>query len=149
MERTAAAPPPPMARGRYLLLVGGLVVAAVLAAVVGVLMTDTDQPDQVPQSEIVEHLVPKAGDEVVRQFELGIDLAPGYDGTLAVNGVEIPVEEQRRIPEQNQVFFTPGEGKSVERLLAGQNCVVATVWKTSEGPGTANDKTIPWCFEAT
>jgi hypothetical protein len=93
--------------------------------------------------------VPKPDDEVVRQLELGVDLAPGYDGTLAVNGVEIPVDEQRRVPEQNEVYFTPGEGKSVERLLAGRNCVVATVWKTSDGPGTANDKTIPWCFEAT
>ena len=148
MERTAASPPPPMARGRYLLLVGGLVVAAAIAAVVGVLMTDTDQPDQVPQSEIVEHLVPKAGDEVVRQFELGIDLAPGYDGTLAVNGVEIPVEEQRRIPEQNQVFFTPAEGKVVEQLQAGPNCATAVVWRSAVGPDTADDKSFTWCFEA-
>jgi hypothetical protein len=138
-----------MSPGRYRLLVGGLLAAAAIAAVVGFLVTDTDQPDKVPQSEIVEHFLPKPGDEVMRQFELGVDLAPGYDGTLAVNGVNIPVEEQRRIPEQNPVFFTPGEGKSVERLLAGQNCVVANVWKISDGPGTANDKTVPWCFEAT
>ena len=56
---------------------------------------------------------------MLRQAELGIDLAPGYDGTLAVNGVDIPVEDQRRVPEQNEVFFTPGEGKAVEQLLAG------------------------------
>ena len=74
---------------------------------------------------------------MLRQAELGIDLAPGYDGTLAVNGVEIPVEEQRRVPEQNQVFFTPGEGKVVERLLAGPNCATAIVWKAADGPGTA------------
>ena len=138
-----------MSQGRYRLVVGGLVALAAIAAVVGFLVTDVDKPDQVASSDIVERFVPKPDDEVVRQFELGVDLSPGYDGTLAVNGVEIPVEEQRRVPEQNEVYFTPGEGKSVERLLAGRNCVVATVWKTSDGPGTANDKTIPWCFEAT
>ena len=138
-----------MSQGRYRLVVGGLVALAAIAAVVGFLVTDVDKPDQIESADIVERFVPKPDDEVVRQLELGVDLAPGYDGTLAVNGVEIPVDEQRRVPEQNEVYFTPGEGKSVERLLAGRNCVVATVWKTSDGPGTANDKTIPWCFEAT
>ena len=86
---------------------------------------------------------------MLRQAELGIDLAPGYDGTLAVNGIDIPVEDQRRVPEQNQVFFTPSEGKAVEELRAGPNCASATVWKAAEGPGTANDRTFSWCFEAT
>jgi hypothetical protein len=138
-----------MSSGRYRLLVGGLFAAAVVALVVGIAVTDTDHPDDTPQSEIVEHLVPKANDEVLRQSELGIDLAPGYDGTLAVNGVDIPVEDQRRVPEQNQVFFTPGDGKAVEHLVAGPNCVTATVWKAADGPGTSNDRTFSWCFEAT
>jgi hypothetical protein len=138
-----------MSSGRYRLLVGGLFAAAVVALVVGIAVTDTDHPDDTPQSEIVEHLVPKANDEVLRQSELGIDLAPGYDGTLAVNGVDIPVQDQRRVPEQNQVFFTPGDGKAVEHLVAGPNCVTATVWKAADGPGTANDRTFSWCFEAT
>ena len=138
-----------MSSGRYRLLVGGLFAAAVVALVVGIAVTDTDHRDATPQSEIVEHLVPKANDEVLRQSELGIDLAPGYDGTLAVNGVDIPVEDQRRVPEQNQVFFTPGDGKAVEHLVAGPNCVTATVWKAADGPGTANDRTFSWCFEAT
>ena len=86
---------------------------------------------------------------MVRQAELGVDLAPGYDGTIAVNGVEIPVDEQRRVPEQNEVYFTPGEGKVVERLLAGPNCATAIVWKAADGRGTPNDQSFTWCFEAT
>jgi hypothetical protein len=138
-----------MSQRRYRLVVGGLVVAAAIACVVGFLATDADQPEQVSQSEIVERFVPKPNDEVVRQFELGVDLAPGYDGTLTVNGVAIPVEEQRRVPEQNEVYYTPGDGKAVERLNAGPNCVAATVWKSADGPGTPNDQTFTWCFEAT
>jgi hypothetical protein len=145
----APTPPPPMSAGRYRVLVAGLLVAAALALAIGIAVTDTSHPDDKTQSDIVEHFIPNPNDEVLRQSELGIDLAPGYDGTLMVNGVDIPVEDQRRVPEQNQVFFTPGEGKAVEELHAGVNCVTATVWKAADGPGTANDRTYPWCFEAT
>jgi hypothetical protein len=138
-----------MSQGRYRIVLAVLVVAAAAALVVGVAVTDTDESDDSTQSEIVERFVPRPNDEVLRQAELGIDLAPGFDGTLAVNGVDIPVEDQRRVPEQNEVFFTPGEGKAVERLLAGPNCATATVWQAADGPGTANDRTFTWCFEAT
>ena len=148
MPQTLPAPSP-LSSGRYRLLVGGLLAAAVIVLAVGIAVVDTGGPDQATQSEIVERLIPKANDEVLRQAELGIDLAPGYDGTLAVNGVDIPVEDQRRVPEQNEVFFTPAEGKAVEQLHAGPNCVTATVWRAAEGPGTANDRTFSWCFNAT
>jgi len=141
--------PSPMSKGRYRALLAALLIGAVVALGIGIAVTDTTDPDDAAQSEIVEHFVPNANDEVLRQAELGIDLAPGYDGTLAVNGVAIPVEDQRRVPEQNQVFFTPAEGKAVEQLLAGPNCVIATVWRAADGPGTANDRTFRWCFEAT
>jgi hypothetical protein len=138
-----------MSSGRYRLLVAGLVGAAVIALAIGIAATDLNKPDDTPQSEVVERFIPKPDDEVLRQAELGIDLAVGYEGTLAVNGVDIPAEEQRRVPEQNQVFFTPAEGKAVERLEAGRNCVTATAWKSSEGANTPNKRTFTWCFEAT
>jgi hypothetical protein len=141
--------PSPMSQGRYRLLLGVLLGAAVVAAVLGVMVTDTDERDAVAPSDVVERFVPKQNDEVVRQAELGVDLAPGYDGTIAVNGVEIPVDQQRRVPQQNEVYFTPGEGKVVERLLAGPNCATAIVWKAAVGRGTQNDQSFTWCFEAT
>jgi hypothetical protein len=138
-----------MSSGRYKWLVGGLVVAAAIVFAVGVAATDLNKPDDAPQSEVVEHFIPEPDAEVLRQAELGIDLAVGYEGTLAVNGVDIPEEEQRLVPQENQMFFTPGEGQSVERLLAGRNCVTATVWKSSEGADTPNKRSFSWCFEAT
>jgi len=146
-EQTQASSP--MSAGRYRVLIGALFAGAALALVVGIAVTDSSKTDDATQSEIVERFIPNADDEVLRQAELGIDLAPGYDGTLAVNGVDIPVEDQRRVPEQNEVFFSPGEGKAVEQLVAGPNCVTATVWKAADGPGTANDRTFQWCFSAT
>jgi hypothetical protein len=47
------------------------------------------------------------------------------------------------------VFFAPGDGKVVERLNAGPNCVLAVVWKASIGRGTSRDQSFTWCFEAT
>jgi hypothetical protein len=142
---------PRMSDTRFRLLIAVMVATAGVALYAGVRATDTGGEDPVTVSgrpDVVEHLVPGAGDEVIRQAELGVDLAPGYDGTLLVNGVEIPTEELRRVPEQNQVFFTPGEGKVVEQLNAGPNCATAIVWKASAGRGTADDQTFSWCFDA-
>ena len=142
---------PRMSDTRFRLLIAVMVATAGVALYAGVRATDTGGEDPVTVSgrpDVVEHLVPGAGDEVIRQAELGVDLAPGYDGTLLVNGVEIPTEELRRVPEQNQVFFTPGEGKVVEKLNAGPNCASAIVWKASAGRGTADDQTFSWCFDA-
>jgi hypothetical protein len=141
--------PEPMSLGRYRVLLAVLVLAAVVAFVAMIRSTDTGGPEEATASDVVERFVPNAGDEVLRQAELGVDLAPGYDGTLFVNGVEIPVEDQRRVPEQNQMFFTPGEGKAIERLPAGANCAMALVWKASDGRGTSRDQSLQWCFKAT
>jgi hypothetical protein len=141
--------PAPMSRGRYRLLIGLLLVGAAVALVAAVRATDTGDGDSPPASDVVERFVPQPDDEVLRQAELGVDLTAGYDGTIFVNGLEIPADEQRRVPEQNQVFFTPAEGKAVERLVAGRNCATALVWRSVDGRGTARDRTFTWCFEAT
>jgi hypothetical protein len=140
-----------MPQGRYRAIVTIAVAVALLAIVLGVRATRTGSEDPINVSarpEVVEHLIPGKGDEVVQQFEVGIDLAPGYEGGLTVNGIPIPEEELRIVREQNQVFFQPGEGKVITELDAGPNCVAATVWRSAIGPGEA-DETFQWCFEAT
>lgn len=135
----------------YRLLIIAMVVAALAAVYAGVLATRSEGADPVTVSgrpDVVEQIVPGSGDDVLRQGELGIDLAPGFEGALSVNGVEIPTEELRLVPEQNQVFFTPGEGKAVERLRGGENCASAVVWRSSTGRGTPDDQTFRWCFRA-
>jgi hypothetical protein len=136
---------------QFRLVITATVIVAFAVLYLGVRATDTGDADPVTVSgrpDVVEHLVPSEGDEVIRQAELGIDLAPGFEGALLVNGVEIPTEELRLVPEQNQVFFTPGDGKVVDRLDAGPNCVTAVVWRSSMGRGTANDQSFTWCFDA-
>ena len=141
-----------MAEGRYRLLIAVLMVAALAALYAGVRATDTgggeDRVAVRGQPEVVERLIPGRDDEVIRQAELGIDLGPGYEGALVVNGAPIPDDQLRLVPEQNQVYFRPGDGQAVEQLQAGPNCVEAIVWKSSQGRGTADDRSFTWCFEA-
>jgi hypothetical protein len=96
----------------------------------------------------VEHLYPRNGAEVLRQVEVGVDLAAGYEGALVVNDTPIPDDQLRLVPEQNQVFFTPGPGRALETLPPGTNCVTVSAWKSAEGRG-ANDLSFRWCFDVT
>jgi hypothetical protein len=95
---------------------------------------------------IVENLIPRRDAQVPQQSNVGIDLVTGWAGTLVIDGVEIPGDELQVTPEIGLIEFTPGDGKAVEALDAGQNCVSAVIWKVSDGRGVA-DRTIPWCFE--
>jgi hypothetical protein len=139
-----------MSETTYRLVIVGAVLVAFGLLWFGIRATDTDTPDAVhsPSARVaVEQVIPAQGDQVLRQTEIGIDLAAGYDATLALNGTVIPREQQRRVAAQNQVFFKPGDGKVVDALRAGSNCLTASVWKQSEGRGD-NDQTITWCFTA-
>jgi hypothetical protein len=95
---------------------------------------------------IVEALIPRRDAQVPQQSSVGIDLATGWEGTLIVNGVEIPEDQLTLTAELAIIEFMPGEGKAVEELQAGQNCVSALIWRIQDGRGVA-DRTIPWCFD--
>jgi hypothetical protein len=144
-------PLPPTDR-RYRVFVALALAAAAGAMWIAFTATNTDDQDTpaavASAPDVVEHLVPPARSEQLRQSEIGIDLAPGYEASLVVAGVQIPDDELRLVPEQNQVFFTPGEGKAIEALEGGQVCVTAVVWKSSVGRGVA-DQPFRWCFDVT
>lgn len=137
--------------GRYRLFLLVAIGGAVAALFFAYQATQTGARDPVTvagRPDVVERLIPRSGAEVIRQAELGIDLAPGYAGTLVLNGTEIPTVDLRLVPEQNQVFFTPAEGKAVERLEPGPNCVTAIVWESAVGRDPATDLSFQWCFQA-
>ena len=93
-------------------------------------------------------LRPQRNAEVLRQTEIGIDLKPGFEAVLEVDGVEIPAAELRIVPPENQVFFTPTDGATVEQLEAGRRCVTAIYWQSADGR-TDDSPRYTWCFEVT
>jgi hypothetical protein len=101
-----------------------------------------------PVDSIIESRNPQDGEKILQQAQITIDLLSGWDGKLTIDGIAIPRSQLRLVPQQNQVFFTPGEGKAIEELEAGDTCVTATIWKSSEGPGK-DSQPVQWCFTVT
>ena len=106
-------------------------------------------PQEPVSSEIVEQLFPPRNSEALQQVQVGIDLGPGYTGTLVVDGEEVPDDQLDERPELNQLFFSPGEGRVLEEWLPGRNCVRAIVWPMSEGRDGDSTRDVDWCFEVT
>ena len=76
----------------------------------------------------IERVFPQQGDLVLRQSQVGVDLAPGYRGVLVIDGQELPTTDLVAIdpatggqpapvvdaqfdPAQNTVLFTPRDGR--------------------------------------
>lgn len=97
----------------------------------------------------VDRLIPASGSEVLRQSQVGIDVADGYDAYLQINGVDVRTAEDGLIKDLGTglILFQPGPGRPVEELEANQNCVVAFVYDQLEGPNSATP--VSWCFQAT
>ena len=150
-EPHAVGPPSPASSLRYRIIVTVAVAAAAIALITGIRHTKTEDTTPVivnGRPDVVEHLIPAQDAEVLQQSEIGIDLAPGYEGLLVLDGVTIPTEELRIVPEQNQVFFAPGPGRTFAALPSGQNCVTAVVWQSARGRGPT-DLSFRWCFDVT
>jgi hypothetical protein len=131
--------------------IGAVVVLAVAITLLAIAVRSLSDGGDDPvlrggDAAIVENLIPRRDAQVPQQSNVGIDLVTGWAGTLVIDGVEIPGDELQVTPEIGLIEFTPGDGKAVEALDAGQNCVSAVIWKVSDGRGVA-DRTIPWCFE--
>jgi hypothetical protein len=131
--------------------IGAVVVLAVAVTLLAIAVRSLSDGGDDPvlrggDAAIVENLIPRRDAQVPQQSNVGIDLVTGWAGTLVIDGVEIPGDELQVTPEIGLIEYTPGDGKAVEALDAGQNCVSAVIWKVSDGRGVA-DRTIPWCFE--
>jgi hypothetical protein len=131
--------------------IGAVVVLAIAITLFGVAIRSFDDGGDDPvlsesNSAVVENLIPRRDAQVPQQSNVGIDLVTGWDGVLVVNGVIIPEDQLQVTPEIGLIEFTPGDGKAVEELEPGQNCVSAVIWKISDGRGVS-DRTIPWCFD--
>ena len=128
------------------LIFAALIAVAVTGMVVAVRNGRTPPTLTADRSEAIDAFVPNEGADVLRQSTVGIDLADGYIATLVVNGQSIPEDQLSGDRGLGQYFFTPGSGLVLESLSGGQNCVIATYWRASQGPEAG--QTVRWCFSA-
>jgi hypothetical protein len=127
---------------RWLWGVGALVAAVVAGAVaVLVVVGEGGSPSQAGGG--VEALIPSDDSQILQQATVGIDLAPGYQAELSVNGVPLPLDQVVVERGLNTVTFTPGPGRAYERWPAGETCLTAHLWPV-ENPTAVDVRT--WCF---
>jgi hypothetical protein len=140
---------------RHTLIRRVLTTLVIAACIVGLVVMvqhtqrgDKDEPKFTGQSKaVVELKAPAPESNVLSQAQLLIDLTTNYDSSFVVNGVLIPDDQLQKRPELNQVIFSPGPGKVIEKFPAGRNCVEATIFRID---GVQED--VPatrWCFNVT
>jgi hypothetical protein len=129
-----------------------IVIALLLLSAVGLLYAAGRNGNTDPKpivTDMVEAVIPANGSPaVLRQAEIGIDLAAGWTGELNINGVPIPDDQIRRNDPLNQLFFSPGEGKEIEQLGAGRVFVVASIWNFAAGETRDDARQVTWAFTA-
>jgi hypothetical protein len=134
-------PPNRRFKPRYIAYLALLTIAAVCIVMVARLSTtDTSGLD----GGRIQRLIPTPGAKILQQDIIGIDMAPGYEASLVLNGIPLPLDQTYVVPQINQVTFKAGPGKVYETLPAGQNCLVATYWQTAFGPTVSSQRS--WCF---
>ena len=136
--------------GRQRLIFAALVLAGIGLFVAAGLIGNDNSPDQALSTPGVEGLIPRRGDEVLRQQRVGMDLEPGFrlvSLTISPDArcrrpVEV-ISEVRRVEGLEQYVYQPAEGKLVEFLSPDQNCVIATIEEIA-APGRFSE--VEWTF---
>jgi hypothetical protein len=145
-----------------------LAIAAVATLAIGLILagfavaqTGDDRAPKITDVA-VEQVFPQDGDLVLRQSQVGVDLAPGYRGVLIIDGQELPTTDLVAIdpatgaqpapvvdaqydPAQNTVLFTPREGAAIESFAPGDHGATAVFWR--EGDQRSQGRSFSWRFK--
>jgi hypothetical protein len=165
-DQTVARPRRRIDRG---LLIASLMIAVgIILVVYGVTTALTgsdgiDRPDAIESVQPVENAV-----QVLQQERVVVDLQPGYEARLVIDGVELPTavigqtdvdpadqpEPGQQVelpttavfdPGNNVVSFQPVEGALIESFAQGTHEVQVIYWKIEDGPEQA--LSYRWEFE--
>jgi hypothetical protein len=157
----------PMARLRLdrRTLLAAVPLALGLALVIGGFLAAQGSSDPARlDNPAIEQLYPDDGALVLRQSEVGVDLADGYTGELTIDGRALPTERVEALagpvagtvppilvarfdPSVNTLLFQPREGAPLEEFDAGEHTIVLTYWPEVEGRQAAQQ--LSWSFRVT
>ena len=149
-------------RPQWTLLILSLVIACCLVAI-GVafsIAVTGDEGQNLPEQ--IERVSPvKSGQPVPAQTQVFVDLLPGYEGVLVIDGLEletVSLDELQAEPGQQvtlpptTVFepgnatltFTPSPEAPITEFTQGEHIVQVIFWKTIEGRAASSSYT--WSF---
>jgi hypothetical protein len=147
---------------RQRLITAAMVAVALTFIVAGVSTAITGTAAQRPPAG-VDRFIPAPGELVLRQTQVGADLGAGYRGNLIIDGQSIPTYDLGGPGPcatnttkfsgvdsvfdggSNTVFFTPGQGATIERFAPGEHRITVQFWKICESQDTA--KSASWTFK--
>jgi hypothetical protein len=151
------------------LFIASLVIAAGLLLIIFGFTTALTGDDGVERPEAIESVLPvENAIQVLQQDRIVVDLQPGYEARLVVDGVELPTTvigqtdvdpslqaqpgQQVDLPTTavfdpgNAVIsFQPTDGALIETFDQGLHKATVFFWKTEDGPEFA--RVYSWTFE--
>jgi hypothetical protein len=166
---TATAEPKPKRKFDRGLFIASLVIAAGLLLIIFGFTTALTGDDGIDRPEAIESVLPvENAIQVLQQDRIVVDLQPGYEARLVLDGIELPTTvigqsdvdpnvqaqpgQQVDLPTTavfdpgNAVIsFQPTEGALVESLEQGLHKATVLFWRTEDGPEFA--RVYSWTFE--
>lgn len=133
--------PPRRLQVRHVVIV---LLLGVVAVCVFVLFKKSQQNAISLDGGVIEQLIPAPGLKVLKQDAIGVDLAPGYEAKLALDGKPIPDYQLTIVAALGQYTVNPVVGSDFEALPTGDHCATVTYWRTIDGPGQSVSRS--WCF---
>jgi len=116
--------------------------------------------------DAIERMSPADGDRVLRQAQIIIDFVVGYEATLTIDGIALPVTRLDELsasggapepgaqvelpptavydPGNHVLSFQPQIGALIEEFSQGEHTAVVAYWKTLDGP--EKSRTFQWRF---
>ena len=154
----------PLNRQNLLVSVGLAVGLAIVVA--GFRSAETGRDAQRLPS-VVESISPGPGDEVLRQSQVFVDLATGYNAVLILDGTELPVTRLDELtkgtnakpgsqvdipptaiydPGNCTISYLPQEGAPIESFTQGKHSAAIIYWKVTDD--RSKGKSFSWEFSA-
>lgn len=116
--------------------------------------------------EAIERMSPADGDRVLRQSQIIVDFADGYEAVLTIDGIELPVTRLDELsasgarpapgsqvelpatavfdPGNNVISFQPQPGAIIESFTQGEHVATVRYWRILEGP--ERSRSYQWRF---
>lgn len=113
-----------MSQTRYRVILTLLGVAFAVVVAGAVVLTPSGRAPDLPDA--LDVYAPEDGAIVLRQTRLVVDLAPGYEIDLVVDGTPIPDSELVVIEETGRFTWEPGPGQTFEEWTPGFHAIEAT-----------------------
>lgn len=124
-------------------------IMGILAAVAigGIVFTFSAPKRNVPgRPAAVEGVTPLGGDLDLRQVTLSADLAPGYQGYLLLDRVEIPQDDLQFVLALNTITLKPLPGSDYSQLAPGRHCASVIYYPIGQTRDAATGS-YTWCFQ--